>query len=172
VIRTAEATRIVPAARDIVQRMDVEMVPQFSTSEQAYAAQLAPRRLNLVLIGVFGGTALLLALAGIYGSMAFQVARRRHEIGVRMALGARPTRVISMVVRRSLWLAGLGVGAGLAIALAASRLISSLLYGIAPTDAISYATAAALLLLAALAAGLLPALRAARVDPVTALRSE
>jgi ABC-type antimicrobial peptide transport system permease subunit len=128
--------------------------------------------LNLVLIGVFGGTALLLALAGIYGSMAFRVARRTHEIGVRMALGAKPARVVSMVVRRSLLLAGVGVAAGLAIALAASRLVSSLLYGIAPHDAISYAAAAAVLLLAAVAAGLVPALRAARVDPVTALRSE
>ena len=172
VIRTADAARIIPAARDIVQRMDAEMVPQFSTSEQAYAAQLAPRRLNLVLIGVFGGTALLLALAGIYGSMAFQVARRTHEIGVRMALGAKPARVVSMVVRRSLLLAGLGVAAGLAIALGASRLVSSLLYGIAPHDPISYAAAVAVLLLAAVAAGLVPALRAARVDPVTALRSE
>ncbi len=172
VIRTADAARIIPAARDMVQRMDPEMAPQFSTSEQTYSAQLAPRRLNLVLIGVFGGTALLLALAGIYGSMAFQVARRTHEIGVRMALGAKPARVVSMVVRRSLLLAGLGVAAGLAIALAASRLVSSLLYGIAPHDPISYAAGAALLLLAAVAAGLLPALRAARVDPVTALRSE
>jgi predicted permease len=172
ILRTADAARIVPAARDIVQRMDPEIVPQFSTSEQAYAGQLAPRRLNLVLIGVFGSTALFLALAGTYGSMAFQVARRTHEIGVRMALGARRARVISMVVRRSLFLAGLGVGAGLAMALAASRLASSLLYGIAPHDAISYAAAAAVLLLATFAAGLLPALRAARIDPVTALRSE
>ena len=115
---------------------------------------------------------LLLALAGIYGSMTFQVARRAHEIGVRMALGARPARVVSMVVRRSVLLAGLGVAAGLAIALAASRLASSLLYGIAPHDPVSYAAGAAVLLLAAVAAGLLPALRAARVDPVTALRSE
>lgn len=172
VIRTADAAGIVAVARDIVQGMDPEMVPQFSTSEQAYAAQLAPRRLNLVLIGVFGGTALLLALAGIYGSMAFQVARRTHEIGVRMALGAKRTRVVSMVVRRSLLLAGLGVAAGLAIALAASRLVGSLLYGIAPHDPVSYAVGAAVLLLAAVAAGLLPAMRAARVDPVTALRSE
>jgi predicted permease len=172
VLRTADAARVVPAAREIVQRMDADIVPQFSTSEQAYAAQLAPRRLNLVLIGVFGGTALLLALAGIYGSMAFQVARRTHEIGVRMALGAKPGRVVAMVVRRSLLLAGLGVAAGLAIAFGASRLVSSLLYGIAAHDPISYAIGSAVLLLAAVAACLLPAMRAARVDPVTALRSE
>ena len=172
VIRTTDAARVVPTAREIVQRMNPDIVPQFSTSEQAYAARLAPRRLNLVLIGVFGGTALLLALAGIYGSMAFQVARRTHEIGVRMALGAKPARVISMVVRRSLLLAGFGVAVGLAIALGASRLVSSLLYGIAPHDPLSYAAGAAVLLLAAVAAGLLPAMRAARVDPVTALRSE
>jgi putative ABC transport system permease protein len=172
VMRTEDAARVVPAARDIVQRMNPEIVPQFSTSEQAYSAQLAPRRFNLVLIGVFGGAALLLALAGIYGSIAFHVARRTHEIGVRMALGARPAGVISMIVRRSLLLAAIGVAVGLAIALGAARLASSLLYGIAPHDPISYAAAAAVLLLAAVAGGLIPALRAARVDPVTALRSE
>jgi putative ABC transport system permease protein len=152
--------------------MNPDIVPQFSTSEQAYAAQLAPRRVNVVLVGVFGGTALLLALTGIYGSIAFRVARRTHEIGVRIALGARPVRVISMVVGRSLLLASIGVAAGLLIALGASRLASSLLYGVAPHDPVSYAAAAAVLLLAAAAAGWLPALRAARVDPVTALRSE
>jgi ABC-type antimicrobial peptide transport system permease subunit len=152
--------------------MNPDFVSQFSTSEQVYAGQLAPRRFNLVLIGVFGGTALLLALAGIYGSIAFHVARRTHEIGVRMALGARPAGVISMVVRRSLLLAGLGIAAGIAIALGASRLASSLLYGIAPHDPVSYVAAATLLLLAAVAAGWIPAVRAARVDPVTALRSE
>jgi predicted permease len=172
VIRTADAARVVPAARDLVQSMNPDIVPQFSTSEQVYAGQLAPRRFNLVLIGVFGGTALLLALAGIYGSIAFHVARRTHEIGVRMALGARPAGVISMVVRRSLLLAGLGIAAGIAIALGASRLASSLLYGIAPHDPVSYVAAATLLLLAAVAAGWIPAVRAARVDPVTALRSE
>jgi putative ABC transport system permease protein len=172
VMRTKDAAAVVPAARDIVQRMNAEIVPQFSTSEQAYAAQLAPRRLNLVLIGVFGGTALLLALAGIYGSIAFHVARRTHEIGLRIALGARTSRVVSMVVRRSLVLAGIGVVTGIAIALGASRLASSLLYGISPHDPVSYAAAAAVLLVAAVAAGSIPALRAARVDPVTALRSE
>jgi predicted permease len=172
VIRTTDAERVVPAAREIVQRMNTGVVPQFRTSEQAYAAQLAPHRLNLVLIGVFGGTALLLALVGIYGSIAFHVARRTHEIGVRMALGARPAGVISMVVRRSLLLASLGVAAGIVISLGASRLASSLLYGIAPHDPVSYAAGATVLLLAAVAAGSVPAVRAARVDPVTALRSE
>ena len=172
VIGTTEPARVVSAAREIVQRMSADIVPKFSTSEQAYSAQLAPRRFNLVLIGVFGGAALLLALAGIYGSITFHVARRTHEIGVRIALGARPAGVVSMVVRRSLLLAGIGVTVGLAIALGAARLASSLLYGIAPHDPVSYAAAAAALLLAAVAAGLIPALRAARVDPVTALRSE
>ena len=172
VIRTADGARVVPAAREIVQRMNPSLVPQFSTSEQAYAAQLAPRRLNLVLIGVFGGAALLLALAGIYGSIAFQVARRTHEIGVRMALGAQPRRVVSMVVGRALLLAGIGVAAGLVIALGAARLVGSLLYGIEPHDPVSYAAAAIVLLIAAVAAGSIPALRAARVDPVTALRNE
>jgi len=125
-----------------------------------------------VLIGVFGGAALLLALAGIYGSIAFQVARRTHEIGVRMALGAQPARVVSMVVGRALLLAGIGVAAGLVIALGAARLVGSLLYGIEPHDPVSYAAAGIVLLIAAAVAGSIPALRAARVDPVTALRNE
>jgi predicted permease len=172
VIRTADAAGVVPAARDIVQRMSPEIVPQFWTSEQVYARQLAPRRFNLVLIGVFGGTALLLALAGIYGSISFHVARRTHEIGVRIALGARPARVVGMIVRRSLLLAGLGVAAGIAIALGLARVASSLLYGIAPHDPVSFVAGAAVLLFAAVAAGWIPAARAARVDPVTALRGE
>ena len=171
-MRTRDAAGVVSAARDIVQRMNPEIVPQFSTSEQNYAAQLAPRRFNLVLIGLFGVTALLLALAGIYGSIAFHVARRTHEIGVRMALGARPAGVVGMVVRHSLLLAGLGIAAGIALALGAARLASSLLYGIAPHDPVSYVAAAGVLLVAAVAAGSIPALRAARVDPMTALRSD
>jgi predicted permease len=172
VMQTTDAARVVPAAREIVQRMNPEIVPKFSTSEQAYAAQLAPRRLNLALIAVFGGTALLLALSGIYGSIAFHVARRTHEIGVRMALGAQPGRVVSMVVQRSLLLAGIGVAAGIVVALGLTRLASSLLYGIAPHDPVSYAAGAAVLLSAAVAASAIPALRAARVNPSTALRSE
>jgi ABC-type antimicrobial peptide transport system permease subunit len=115
---------------------------------------------------------LLLALAGIYGSIAFHVARRTREIGVRIAIGAPPASVVSMVVRRSSMLAIIGVAAGTAITLGASRLASALLYGIAPHDPVSYVSAAALLLVAAVTAGWIPALRAARVDPVTALRSE
>jgi ABC-type antimicrobial peptide transport system permease subunit len=104
--------------------------------------------------------------------MAFHVARRTHEIGVRIALGAQPARVVSMVVGRSLLLASVGVAAGIVIALGASRLASSLLYGIAPHDPVSYAAGATVLLIAAVAAGWMPAVRAARVDPVTALRGE
>ncbi len=172
VIRTTDTAGVVPAARDLVQRMNQEIVPQFQTSEAAYAAQLAPRRFNVVLIGVFGGAALLLALAGIYGSITFQVARRTHEIGVRMALGAKPARVVTTVVGRSLLLAGIGVAAGLVMASGAARLAGSLLYGIAPHDPVSYAAAAIAVLIAAGAAASIPAIRAARVDPVTALRSE
>src|SRR5690606_1667839 len=101
VMRTTAPARVVPAARDIVQSMRTDIVPQFRTAEEAHAAQLAPRRFNLVLLGVFGVTALLLALAGIYGSIAFQVARRTQEIGVRVALGARPARVDPVTALRS-----------------------------------------------------------------------
>jgi len=121
---------------------------------------------------VFGATSLLLALAGIYGSVAFSVAQRTREIGVRVALGARTASVVGMVLQKCVVWVVAGLGAGLLIALGAARVLGSLLYGVSPHDPVAYAAAAVGLLLAALAAAWLPALRAARVDPVVALRSE
>ena len=172
VIRAPDAQRLAPAARQIVQSMNPNLSADFRTSEQLFSTSVAPRRFNLVMLGVFGGAALLLALAGIYGAIAFNVAQRTKEIGVRLALGALGAGVIGMVVRRSLVLASAGIAVGLAVALGASQLIAALLYEVSPRDPLAYFAAAMMLVLAAAVASWLPALRAARVDPMIALRQE
>jgi predicted permease len=171
-MRAPDAERLIPAAREIVRSLDPDLVPAFKTVAQLESASVAPRRFNFVMVGVFGATALLLALAGIYGAVAFNVAQRTREIGVRVALGAQTRAVVAMVLRKSLAWVCVGVAAGVLAAAGAARLVASLLYGISPHDPLAYAAAAATLLLAALVAAWVPALRAARVDPMVALRSE
>jgi len=126
----------------------------------------------MVLLGVAGGVALLLAAIGLYGTISYVVARRTSEIGVRIALGAEPAAVQRLVVGGSLRLAVIGLGLGFVAALALTRVLRGLLFGVASTDPISYVGAMALLIAVALLAGWLPARRAARVDPMVALRYE
>ena len=172
-IKAPHAERLAPAAREIVRELNPEIVPgEVRMAADLTSKWLAPRRFNLVLLGVFGATALLLALAGIYGAVAFNVAQRTREIGVRVALGARTASVVGMVVRRSLAWVATGLVAGLFIALGASRVLGSLLYGVSAHDPGAYAAAAGALLTAAVVAAWLPARRAARVDPMTVLRSD
>jgi putative ABC transport system permease protein len=171
-LRAPNAQGLTAAAREIVRGISPDAPPTFLTSEQLYAESIAQRRFNLVMLGTFGGAALLLALTGVYGAIAFGVAQRRHEIGLRIALGATVGRVIASVLRHSLAVAALGVAAGLVVAFAGARVVSSLLYGVAPHDPLSYAIATALLLAAAGGAALIPALRAARIDAVETLRDD
>jgi putative ABC transport system permease protein len=124
------------------------------------------------MLGLFGGASLALAMIGLYSAIAYHVARRTHEIGVRIALGARGASVVAMVLRRSLALAGTGIVVGLAGALGAGRFIGSLLYGIPPHDPATFATSTAGLVALAVVAAWWPAVRAARIDPVAALREE
>ncbi|MBD0318935.1 MAG: FtsX-like permease family protein, partial [Gemmatimonadetes bacterium] len=131
-----------------------------------------PQRLTGTLLSIFGVVALVLASVGLYGVVAYGVAQRTHEIGVRMALGARPDEVRAMVVGGGVRLAGVGVAFGVAIALAGSRLITTLLYGVSAADPLTYLGVAALLAGVTLLATWLPARRASRVDPMVALRSE
>jgi putative ABC transport system permease protein len=129
-------------------------------------------RFQTLLLGLFAAAAALLAAVGIYGVMSYAVLRQTREIGVRMALGANPADVLRQVVRQGMSVAAAGAGAGLAAALLLTRLMSGLLYGVAPTDPATYAGVAVLLLAIALCASYVPARRAARIDPMKALRAE
>jgi predicted permease len=173
VLHTAtDAAALVPAARNIIRELDPSLPPQFRTMEQVYSASLATRSFNLTLLSLFAGSALLLAATGVYGLLAYTVANRTREFGVRIALGATPRDVLRMVLGRGLRLAAWGVAAGLAGSLALSRLISGLLYGVQPNDALTLATVSLLLVSVTLVACYVPAWRAARVDPQVALRHE
>ena len=161
------------AVRREVQDVDKD-VPASSTRtmEQFLSASVAPRRFNVLLLGIFAGTALLLAAIGIYGVIAYSVTQRTHEIGVRMALGAKRSDVLKLVVGEGLRLAFIGVATGLVAALFLTRLMSSLLYGVSTTDPTIFAGIPLLLIIVALAACYLPARRATKVDPMVALRYE
>jgi putative ABC transport system permease protein len=133
---------------------------------------LASQRFNSILLSVFAAVALLLAAIGIYGVMSYMVTQRRHEIGIRMALGARRADVLNLVVGEAFRLTLIGVAAGLGLALALTRYLSTLLYGVTTRDALTFCSVAFLLVAVAIVASYIPALRATRVDPVNALRCE
>jgi predicted lysophospholipase L1 biosynthesis ABC-type transport system permease subunit len=142
------------------------------TLGEAVDSSLGEQKLLAKLAGFFGVLALLLASIGLYGVVAYSVARRTNEIGIRMALGARPTSILGGVLRESLVVAGLGLAIGLPAVLACGRLVSSQLYEVQASDPMLIASAAAVLLTTALFASFLPARRASLLDPLTALREE
>jgi putative ABC transport system permease protein len=142
------------------------------TMDEQLAERRAQRRFNMLLLALFAGLALVLAAVGLYGVMAYTVTQRTHELGVRMALGARAADVFKLVVGRGMMLAAAGVGIGLLGALALTRLMEGLLFGVSATDPLTYAAVSALLALVALAGCLVPAQRAMKVDPMVALRYE
>jgi putative ABC transport system permease protein len=161
------------AVRRIVANIDPTLpILRQQTMREQTATSLFPQRLALYVSGGLGVVALLLVLIGIYGVTAFSVAQRTREIGVRMALGAQRSHVQAMVVRQGVVLVGIGVTLGSLAAFGATRLIRDLLYGVPPTDGVAFGSAAALLAVAALVASWIPARRAARLDPVIALRSD
>jgi putative ABC transport system permease protein len=149
-----------------------QAVTRVAEIQQVISDRIAPKRLSAQLIAVFAGLATLLALVGIYGVLSFSVARRTHEFGVRMALGAEPGSLLRMVVREAAVLAGTGIAIGIAVSLGLNRLIKSLIFGVSTMDATAYAATAAATLGLAILAAFLPAWRAARVDPLLALREE
>ena len=173
-IRTATtAGNLASGIRAAVQGADKDQpVTDFRTMEQVMDASVFSRRFEVMVLGSFAGLALLLAAVGIYGVISYSVAQRRNEIGIRIALGASAGEVQRMIVRDAMLLAAAGVGLGLLAALALTRVLTGLLYGISATDPSTFGAIAGLLLAIALAAGYLPARNAARVDPATALRCE
>jgi putative ABC transport system permease protein len=168
----ADAAPVARAARGVLQRLDPELPTRFRTLSQVASAALRPRRFDVVLIGSFALTALLLATSGVFGVMAYAVSRRTREIGVRVALGAGGRDVSRMIVGQGLRTILAGVAVGIAGALALTRSVASLLYGVTPTDPLTFAGVTVLLVGAGLLACYVPARRAARVDPVVALRDE
>jgi predicted permease len=174
VLRTGtDPMRLVPAVRREVQGLDPDL-PIFNarTLEQMVGESVSQPRFYMLLLAIFAATALALSAVGIFGVMSYMVAQRTREIGIRMALGAAPRAVLRMVVGGAVVLALLGVGLGLVGALAGSRLLAALLFGVSPTDPTTLASVAAILTGVAIAASYLPARRAVRVDPMVALRGE
>jgi putative ABC transport system permease protein len=170
---TASPATIAAAVRAAIWQVDKEQpVGAIRTMDEQLARSLSRRRFSVTLLTAFGLMAIALAAIGLYGVLAFVVAQRRREIGVRMALGARPRDVVADVLGDGLRLAVVGVVVGFALALAGTRVLNTFLFGTSPTDALTYATAAALLVSVAVAASVVPALRASRVDPLVALRDE
>jgi len=170
---TGDASAIAPAIRKLISGIDpTQPVYGVKTLEQALSDSIAPRRFNLFLLGTFAATALLLALVGIYGVIAYSVAERTREIGVRMALGAQRREVVRMVVLEGMAMALSGLGAGLAGAWSLTHLMSGMLYDVKANDPATFAAVAAALAVTALLACCVPALKAAHVDPMVALRYE
>ncbi len=173
-LKTAASTPSMTAEiREAVRSVDKDLpLLEVRTQTQQIEATLSQERVFATLTTGFGALALILASIGIYGVMAYTVSRRTNEIGIRMALGARSGAVLGMVLRETMLLASIGVIAGLAGAAALTRLAAAMLFGLKPTDPLTFGAAAVLLIAIAIGAGFTPAQRAARVDPMQALRHE
>jgi predicted permease len=174
VVRTqGDPQLMIKRVEDAIRSVDPQQtITSAFTLEDAVGDAVARPRLLTVLLGLFGAMGLILGALGIYGVLAYLVSQRTREIGVRLALGARPRDVLGMVVGRGLRLAGLGVAIGLAASLVLTRLMQGVLYGVTPTDPLTFSGVAVALLAVAAFASWLPARRATRVDPLVALRAE
>jgi predicted permease len=170
---TGDPVRLLPAVRREMKAIDPTLpVSAASSMKRVQSERLTDRRLPMQLMGVFALLALVLSAVGVYGVMAYSVASRTREIGVRVALGAQPRNVFGMVIRQGLGAAVVGLTLGIAGALALGGVLRKLLYGVTPTDPATFIAVTAILLAVAVAACLVPARRALRVDPLDALRSE
>ena len=174
VLRTqAEPESMIASVRGEVQKQDANLaVFNVKTMEDLVEGSLAQPRFRTMLLGVFAAVALVLAAIGLYGVIAYSVTQRTNELGVRMALGAQKSDVLKMVVGHGALLAAIGIGIGLGLAFGLMRIISQLLFGVHAGDPLTFAATAALILIVALAASYIPALKAIKVDPVVALRYE
>ncbi len=174
VVRTnIDPASLARAVKTAVWSVDRNLpVSHVETLENTIGNATWQSRFSLLLIGIFSALALVLAMIGIYGVMAYEVAQRTHEIGIRMALGADRGGIASLIARQSLPVALIGIACGLGAAAALARLMRGMLYQIDPADPVTFASVAALVLIVATLAALVPARRAMRVDPMIALRHE
>jgi predicted permease len=168
----ADARLVSSAARGILRDLNPEIPAKFQTFQQVYSASLGSRKFNVILIGFFGVTALLLAAAGVFGVMAYSVSRRTREFGVRVALGATSSDVLRMVLGQGMRTILIGVAIGIIGSFALTRAVSSLLFGVTATDPFTFGGVTLLLIAVALLACYIPAKRATKVDPIVALRDE
>ena len=174
IVRTAgEPTRMLNSVREQIWALDRQQ-PLYNvrTVDQVLAQAVARPRFNMLLISILAGVALVLASVGIYGVISYSVTQRTHELGVRMALGATAADVLKLVIGQGMLLAGIGLGVGLVAAFAVTRIMASLLFGVSASDPLTYLGLAALLGAIAFLACYIPARRATKVNPVTALRAE
>ena len=169
----SDPNQLISSVRAAVREIDPEQ-PIYSprTMDDIRAESVAPERLNLTLLSLFAGIALVLAIVGIYGVMSYSVTQRTHEIGIRMAIGARPLDVFKMILGHGMKLALIGIAVGLAGAFALTRLMASMLFGVEPTDATTFGGISVLLIAVALLACYLPGRRATKVEPTVSLRYE
>ncbi len=170
---SGDAAGLAASLRREIQSIDHGVtLAQIGTMDHALNMSVSQPRFNTMLLALFAGVAMSLAAVGIYGLLAYSVAQRTHEIGVRMALGAAQMDVVSIVVRQGVSLAAIGIALGLGGAFALTRLLKTMLFGIGATDPLTFAAAALGMVLVALLATFVPALRATRVSPVVAMRCE
>jgi putative ABC transport system permease protein len=171
VVRSADAATLAPALRAVVRRVDpLQPILSISTADAMRAESLAGRRVTVIMLSVLALLALILAAVGIYSIMSYSVAQRTSEIGIRMALGAQASDVFRLILRQSVRMTMIGIGAGVIAAAAAMRVMRSLLFGVAPGDPVTLAAICIVLSAVALVASYVPARRAARIDPLVAIR--
>jgi putative ABC transport system permease protein len=170
---TGEPAQLTGALRNLVKGFDKDLpLHRVTTLEQLVAESMAQRRFAVTLLGVFAGLALTLAAVGLYGVLSYSITQRSHELGIRMALGARAADVLRLILRQGMLLALLGVAIGLTGAWILTRWMATLLFEVKPGDPLTFGAIALLLALVALLACFVPARRATKVDPIVALRCE
>ena len=170
---SSDLATLAAAIRDQVWSVDKDIpIPNIRTMDQLLSTSVARPRLNMLLLGIFAVIALVLSAVGVYGVMSYSVVQRTHEIGIRMALGAAKPDVLTLVVVQGLKLLLIGIGLGLLASLALTRVLTSMLFGVEPTDPATFAMISVLLACVALTACIIPARRATKVDPIVALRYE
>jgi putative ABC transport system permease protein len=169
----SDPNQLIASARNQVRSIDPDQpIYNIRTMDEIRGESVAPQRLNLLLLSIFAGIAFVLAIVGIYGVMSYAVTQRTHEIGIRMAIGAQPRDVFRMILGQGMLLTGIGMVAGLLGAFALTRLMATMLFSVKPTDPVTFATVALLLVAVALLACYIPGRRATKVDPVNSLRYE